>query len=157
MITDFSELKSSSDDWRELSWFPASKGRIAPVESDGSWNPLDVRLMERVGVALRAVDFRRRSTHRTASTTRARTSTPVITPAATIPPFTREPSETGAGDVTDGLLAEDGLEDGEGVEVYVMDRVEDDVMEDCDETARHERSVPLATLKTLDDRTPPDV
>ena len=80
----------------------------------------------------------------------------MITPAATIPPFTREPPETDAGDVTDGLLAEDWLEDGEGVEVYVMDRVEDDATEDCDGTVRHEVSVPLATLKTLDDRTPPD-
>jgi len=91
-----------------------------------------------------------------ASATRARASTPVITPAAIIPPFTREPSETGAGDVTDGLLAEDGLEDGEGVEVYVIDGVEDDWMEDCDGTVRHEKSVPLLTLKILDDRTPPD-
>lgn len=31
--------------------------------------------------------------------------------------------------------------------------VEDGRMEDCDETARHDVSTPLVTLKRLDDRT----
>ena len=81
---------------------------------------------------------------------RTKTITPPTTLPAIIRLFTDRLPETGVNDATDGLLAEDMLEDGGGVEVYVMDGVED-----CDETTRHERSAPLVTLKVFDDRTPP--
>ena len=43
-----------------------------------------------------------------------------------------------------------------GIAVGVRDEVEDSGMEDWDETVRHEISVPLVTVKMLDDWVPAD-
>lgn len=149
---DFSELKSSSDveDWGEFSWFPPSNAKIAPVESDGLWRPLDACLLalatEPVGVAFRVLVFRRRNTHRTIAAIRRRTANPPTTPPAIAPLFTDESSSTGVGDVRAGSPGADGevLGDRERVEVGVTDRLDDGGAN------KHDTSGPLVIVKILD-------
>ena len=107
--------------------------------------------IELAGVALRALAFRQRNVHR-ASATRAKTTTPPTTPPAIAPLFTDEPPTTDVGDVTDELFAEELVED----VLWDGDGVEDGGMEDRDEAARHDTSVPL-TAKVLEDMTPAGV
>jgi len=169
-IVDFSEAKSSNvDGWGEFSRFPLSNARIAPVDSDGLWSPLDacplVLRAEPGGVAFLALVLRRRNTHRATAASRTRITTPVTTTPATAPLFTDEEPTNGVDDVADGLLAEGMVGDGErvkeGAEEGATDRVEEGAtdgvegggMGGCDGATRHETSTPLVTAKELDDMT----
>lgn len=122
---DFSDSKSSSDNWGDFSRSPPPNGRIVPVESDGLWSLLDgcplVLGPEHAGAAQWALVFRRRNTHRARVAIRARRTTPPITPPAITPLCTDKdkPPMAGVGSAADEEVIEDVLGDGEGVGVGV--------------------------------------
>jgi hypothetical protein len=157
VTADFSEAKSSSDvdNWRELSLLPPSNGKIAPVESEGSWFALDgcPLLLGKVagGMVPRVLVFRRRDSNRATAAIRRRIATPPITPPAIVRLRTDELSAARTVEVLVGDVAGDRGE--EWLEV-VVETEEDGEIDDCGGATTQEKSRPLVTLKVLDGMTP---